>query len=560
MTVSPAHAAKAQKSSVSSLFSRITSYLNGPVRRAPRVSGVAAVRGGIPTDQGEDLDLRLLDYARAQRQALLRADASEAQEKSLRPVYEALAASQFTQALSVAGASPESKAEASSALTDWAKQPRNPVLPASVKALLSGPATGIDDKALVQVGWGAYARALAPAGAASRAGEPGMAVPTETARLDETLKSVRDSTLERNLDDDSKAKAHVLAGQILLALAQADLRGHAEKTAAKAPAPAEVEGEPAETAAVDVPFEPRAIYQKASKSVVLLLCASSEGSGELGTGSVVDTGRRLILTNAHVVIRDSTRQPWETVRIYFKPAKLTGDPKRDLSGPVDGRVVAWDQALDLALVEAPSLPEGMPAITLGDPRNVSVGDRVAAIGHPEQGGLWTLTTGVVSTVVADMSGVKGKDVFQTDTSINRGNSGGPLLDASARIVGVNTLMSRKAADGLAITSVNFAVRSDVARRWMSAQGLKLAYGGSPASASSETAVVAAKTAAPVAASPVAMAKAAAKPAPVAAPVKPIQISETAPYKFDPDALIEAEISKMEEMEGEMKEEIRKRRK
>ncbi|OGS37821.1 MAG: hypothetical protein A2506_08295, partial [Elusimicrobia bacterium RIFOXYD12_FULL_66_9] len=307
----------------------------------------------------------------------------------------------------------------------------------------------------------------------------------------------------------------------------------------------------------DVPFEPRAIYQKASKSVVLILCASSEGSGELGTGSVVDVARRRILTNAHVVIRDSTRQPWDTVHIYFKPSKLTGDPKRDLVNAVDGKVVAWDKALDLALVEVPSLPSGTPAIALDDPRNVSVGDRVAAIGHPEQGGLWTLTTGVVSTVVADMGGVKGKDVFQTDTSINRGNSGGPLLDASGRIIGVNTLMSRKAADGLAITSVNFAVRADVARRWMSAQGLKLAYGDTSAASIAVASVTPTPAPAP---RPVVAAKPAARPTPAAAPAKPMQISETKPYAYDPDALIEAEIAQMEDLESEMKNEIQRRTK
>ncbi|OGR99334.1 MAG: hypothetical protein A2V88_03805 [Elusimicrobia bacterium RBG_16_66_12] len=309
--------------------------------------------------------------------------------------------------------------------------------------------------------------------------------------------------------------------------------------------------EPAATASAEVPFEPRAIYQKASKSVVLILCASSEGSGELGTGSVVDAARRRILTNAHVVIRDSTRRPWETVHVYFKPAKLAGDPKRDLAGAVEGKVVAWDQALDLALVEVPSLPAGTAAIGLDDPRNVSVGDRVAAIGHPEQGGLWTLTTGVVSTVVADMGGVKGKDVFQTDTSINRGNSGGPLLDASGRIIGVNTSMSRKAADGLAITAVNFAVRSDVARRWMAGQGLKLAYGG----ASPGAAAIASAEPAPV--RPAAASKPAPRPTAAAAPV---QISETEPYNYSPDALIEAEIKQMEDLESEMQGEIRRRRK
>ena len=154
-------------------------------------------------------------------------------------------------------------------------------------------------------------------------------------------------------------------------------------------------------------------------------------------------GRRRILTNAHVVIQDSTRKPWSRINVYFKPAKLTGDTQRDLVSPVEGKVIAWDPALDLALVEVAGLPAATSAIALAHPDTVSVGDRVAAIGHPEQGGLWTLTTGVISTLQSNLGGVKGKDAFQTDTSINRGNSGGPLLDSSGRLVGVNTSMSAK---------------------------------------------------------------------------------------------------------------------
>jgi serine protease Do len=65
--------------------------------------------------------------------------------------------------------------------------------------------------------------------------------------------------------------------------------------------------------------------------------------------------------------------------------------------------------------QAPTLP----AITFGDPATVRIGDRVLAIGHPEQGGMWTLTSGLIS---AEFNGTVGKHVFQTDTGLNRGNS------------------------------------------------------------------------------------------------------------------------------------------
>ncbi|MBI2789905.1 MAG: trypsin-like peptidase domain-containing protein [Elusimicrobia bacterium] len=568
LTAAALPSAAAESPSFASLLKRVSSYLGAPaVRKAPRHAAVAAVRGGIPTDQGEDLDLLLLDRAGALRAALRRPDASAADEKALRPVYEALAASQFVQALSIVGA-PEARGEAASALEAWAKQPRAPAPASAVLALLSGPAARIDDKELVKAGWGAYARSLAAGPAPARAAAPGWTAGADAAKLDETLKGLSDSWLQTKLTPEAEAKAHLLAGYVYAALAKADLKGRAPASAA----PAVLAKDDAAPAAPEpsIAFEPKAVYQKAAKSVVLILCSASGGSGELGTGSVVDAARRRVLTNAHVVIQDSTRRPWSRVSVYFKPAKLTGDPQRDLVDAVPAKVLAWDSGLDLALLEVERLPGGTPAIALGHPDNVSVGDRVAAIGHPEQGGLWTLTTGVISTVLADLGGVKGKDAFQTDASINRGNSGGPLLDASGRLVGVNTLMSRKAADGLAITSVNFAVKSDIAKRWLTAQGEKLAY-GSAAPIVTPPAVMAQipdPVPAPMtaAAAPVAAAPAAPAPAPAPAPrvrpadplPKPMMITESKP--FSPEELIEAEISKMEEMGDEMSREIKSRTK
>ncbi len=138
--------AAAESGSVSSLLKRVSAYLNAPtVRKAPRHAAVAAIRSGIPTDQGENLDELLLDRARALRGALERPDALPQHEAALRPIYEALAASQYVQALSIVGA-PEARGEAARALEAWAKQPRTPALPPDVAALLSGPAARIDDR------------------------------------------------------------------------------------------------------------------------------------------------------------------------------------------------------------------------------------------------------------------------------------------------------------------------------------------------------------------------------------------------------------------------------
>ena len=557
-----------------SLFSSISAFLNGPVRRAPRVAAVAAVRGGIPTDQGENLDLRLLDRARNLRAGLLRPDPAPGDARAASSVYAALAASEFVQALAVTGGVANNMAvprkDAAAALSAWASEPRRPPLIGTIKALLTGPADAIDDKSLVADGWGKYARGLSPSGETTLEAKPGWAAAPDAAHLDEALKSVRDSLDQKALPPAAAARAHVLAGRVLLSLASADLSGRRDEGAlvsALDSAPAVDEG-PAPAATAEVPFDPRTIYHNASKSVALILCNADEGAGELGTGSVVDASRRRILTNAHVVIRDTTHEPWPIIHIYFKPAHMTGDMKQDMQNPVIGKVVAFDRALDLALVEVPSLPADAAALALDDPRGVEVGDHVAAIGHPEQGGLWTLTTGVISTLSADVGGVPGKNMFQTDTSINRGNSGGPLLDARGAIVGVNTSMARKAADGLAITSVNFALRSDVARRWMAAQNETIAYGAeTPATAEKVAANKSRPDTAALAGAPLAQRQG--RPQVAAVPegthtgppphppaAKKVTITESKPY--DRDAVIAAEIAKMEEMGDEMHDEIQKK--
>jgi serine protease Do len=114
----------------------------------------------------------------------------------------------------------------------------------------------------------------------------------------------------------------------------------------------------------------------------------------------------------------------------------------------------------------------LATIEFADAGQVVVGEQVYAIGHPEQGGLWSLTAGVISAYRADYGGVAGKNLFQTDASINRGNSGGPLLDDTGHMVGINSLIARKAADGLTITDVNYSIMSDVAINWMATMGYR----------------------------------------------------------------------------------------
>ncbi len=225
------------------------------------------------------------------------------------------------------------------------------------------------------------------------------------------------------------------------------------------------------TAATAKELSPREIYEQASPAVVMVIGhAEGRGKGSGGTGSIIQSDG-LILTNAHVVIEEHTGKPFARLSVFLKPLRVTGESKGDLSRMVRAKIVAYSQPLDLALLKLDGMTEPLPIVDMSESGRARIGDRVVAIGHPEQGGLWTLTTGVISAEVDNFNGVKGKDVFQTETGLNRGNSGGPLLDGEGRMVGVNTAIARVASDGLPITSISFSLKSSVATQWLREQGV-----------------------------------------------------------------------------------------
>lgn len=216
---------------------------------------------------------------------------------------------------------------------------------------------------------------------------------------------------------------------------------------------------------------PRDIYEQTSPAVVMVMGHSDSGkSGSGGTGSIIQADG-LVLTNAHVVIEERTGKPYPRLSVFLKPARVTGDNRTDLSRMLRARVIAYSAPLDLALLKLDAAPAPLPVVAFSGSTQGRIGDRVVAIGHPEQGGLWTLTTGVISAEVDNFNGVEGKDVFQTETGLNRGNSGGPLLDSEGRMIAVNTAIARVAPDGLPITSISFSLKSSVATQWLREQGL-----------------------------------------------------------------------------------------
>ena len=215
---------------------------------------------------------------------------------------------------------------------------------------------------------------------------------------------------------------------------------------------------------------PREVYQKNVNSVVLIITKNKDGSKSKGTGSVIDSSK--VITNAHVVLEGRDQMPDE-ILIFLSEDNFNDESQKNYKKGRSAKILRYDSDLDLALLEVKRI-KTVPAIGLADSDQVMVGDPVLAIGHPESGGLWSLTSGRIGSIIKNQSGIKGKHVFQTETSLNRGNSGGPLLDGNGDMVGVNTNISRRSSDGLAITGINFAVQSKVLRDWLKMGGISLA--------------------------------------------------------------------------------------
>src|SRR3989304_5734656 len=225
-------------------------------------------------------------------------------------------------------------------------------------------------------------------------------------------------------------------------------------------------------------FPAKKIYETYSPSVVVIRASGEKGGGMIGAGSLI-SGDGLVVTNAHVVMDRDKTVIYPKIKVYLRPERVTGFVEKDLAKGYGAEVIAYSVELDLALLKMSGVPPGLNAIEFADPEEISVGEEVVAIGHPEQGGFWSLTYGRISGEIGDFQGIEGKDVFQTDTSVNRGNSGGPLLDMRGYMVAVNSNIARVGADGLPITGVNFSIKSSVVKDWMKKKGLAVKYGTRP---------------------------------------------------------------------------------
>jgi S1-C subfamily serine protease len=178
------------------------------------------------------------------------------------------------------------------------------------------------------------------------------------------------------------------------------------------------------------------VYEGANRGVVNIITSTvsydrffmlpSPGEGA-GSGSVIDK-RGHILTNYHVV---------EDAR----------DIQVTLNGKTyeDAEVVGTDPDQDIAVLRIDAPPEELFPVPVGTSDNLRVGQRVYTLGNPF-GLEGTLTTGIISNInrtLPSRTGREMKSIIQTDAAMNPGNSGGPLLDTSGRMIGMNVAIATK---------------------------------------------------------------------------------------------------------------------
>jgi putative serine protease PepD len=185
------------------------------------------------------------------------------------------------------------------------------------------------------------------------------------------------------------------------------------------------------------------IYRRTRAGVVDITVTQPAAKAE-GSGFVVDN-RGDIATNAHVV------DDGGSIQVQFSNGRKAA-----------ARLVGEDRSSDIAVIRVSVATSDVHPLTFADSSKVQVGDGVVAIGSPF-GLSGTVTTGIVSALDRSITAPNHYTItgaIQTDAPINRGNSGGPLLDSHGDVVGVNSQIDSQSGDS---SGVGFAVSSNRAR-------------------------------------------------------------------------------------------------
>ena len=183
------------------------------------------------------------------------------------------------------------------------------------------------------------------------------------------------------------------------------------------------------------------VYAKTVKSTVWIVAKKSTGSGIL-----VDKTNRLVVTNEHVVGSE------ETVTIFF-PADVNGRQSASRKHYLDrtktlgikGKIIARNVQRDVAIVQLERLPTGVEAIKIGKP--AQPGAEVHSIGNPsDSDALWVYTSGQVRANyyrIFSTSKRHRMQVLETQSPINPGDSGGPIVNNQSELVGISQSFSTK---------------------------------------------------------------------------------------------------------------------
>jgi S1-C subfamily serine protease len=168
---------------------------------------------------------------------------------------------------------------------------------------------------------------------------------------------------------------------------------------------------------------------------------SRQQAQSLGSGFVIDKAGHIV-TNFHVV------QGARSVDVSFSNNES-----------MKAKVVGVDPSTDIAVLQVDAHSRALTPLALGNSDAVRVGDSVVAIGNPF-GYDRTVTAGIVSAlqrVIQAPDSYSIDHVIQTDAALNKGNSGGPLLDARGQVIGVNSQISTGGSSSTGNVGVGFAV-------------------------------------------------------------------------------------------------------
>ncbi|HIE5389133.1 TPA: serine endoprotease DegQ [Enterobacter cancerogenus] len=162
----------------------------------------------------------------------------------------------------------------------------------------------------------------------------------------------------------------------------------------------------------------------------------------LGSGVIIDAAKGYILTNNHVISQA------DKISVQLNDGR-----------EFDAKLIGGDDQSDIALLQVQN-PSKLTQIAIADSDTLRVGDFAVAVGNPFGLGQ-TATSGIVSALGRSGLNLEGLENFiQTDASINRGNSGGALLNLNGELIGINTAIL---APGGGSIGIGFAIPSNMAK-------------------------------------------------------------------------------------------------